>query len=341
MSTPAQIKNPTDFANALLGALGEPDTKTNVQNIVGWEISEGGNWHNTASFNPLDTSQPEPGSHVMSGGNVSGVQAYTSWQQGLDATVQTLEAGDYGYPGILNALSNSESWTKFTQAVSASSWGGKGNKYLLSFPTPPGSAGPTNANEVAVGTAATQQSGATANSPSTAPGSQKLTGMAGILQSLDQMYSPGLVGPKWYDPISWVSFVGTDVEHVGIEIFVRATSAMLSIGLIAIGLHTMLSSSTSGGGGGAEPALTFINNQKRTNLSQGRLEAAKQKEQDVAARHAERLADKERDRAARERIANTPRISHQFRHSTIEHKTNKPKGKVQVKWLALPTKEGK
>jgi len=113
------ITTPTDFAVALLSALGAPNTPTNVQALVAWMAKEGGNWHNTASFNPLNTTLQMPGSHVMSGGNTAGVQAFTSWQQGLDATVQTLQ----GYPEILAALHAGTDAQAVEQAVAGSPWG--------------------------------------------------------------------------------------------------------------------------------------------------------------------------------------------------------------------------
>lgn len=78
-----------------------------------------------------------------------------------------------------------------------------------------------------------------------------------------------------------------------------------------------------------------MNDAKVTNTRLGqasdRLEAQATKEQDVAARHAQRLADNEHNRQSRERVANTPRVSHQFRTSTIRHESAKPKVKVVLK----------
>lgn len=85
---------PHSWAVSFLTAIGAPVTAPNVLSVVSWEAIEGGNWHNTASFNPLNTSQPEPGSTPI-GGNGSGVQSYDSWSTGMQATVQTLENGSY------------------------------------------------------------------------------------------------------------------------------------------------------------------------------------------------------------------------------------------------------
>lgn len=98
-STPT-INTPQDWANALLTFMGLPTSQSNVQFLVSWAAMEGGNWNNTATYNPLNTTLQLPGSSVMSGGNTAGVQAYQSWDQGLQAISQTLQ----GYPGIMAAL---------------------------------------------------------------------------------------------------------------------------------------------------------------------------------------------------------------------------------------------
>jgi cell wall-associated NlpC family hydrolase len=93
------INNPTDFADALLISLGAPTSPANVSSVVAWEAREGGNWHNSATNNPLNTTLPEPGSLPM---NSVGVQAYVDWPQGIKATVDTLLNGRYS--DIVGAL---------------------------------------------------------------------------------------------------------------------------------------------------------------------------------------------------------------------------------------------
>lgn len=87
------INTPTDFADALLVALGDPVTDADVSSIVDWEAREGGNWHNSATFNPLNTTQAEPGSGVT--GTQGNIGVYVSWDQGVQATVDTLTNGFY------------------------------------------------------------------------------------------------------------------------------------------------------------------------------------------------------------------------------------------------------
>lgn len=120
--TPAKtIATPTDFAHALLQYMGLPDTSQNVEALVAWAAAEGGNWNNTASFNPFNTTLGMPGSRVMAGGNTAGVQAYTSWQQGLAATAQTLQGG--AYRGIIAALRQGNDPGAVANAVVNSPWG--------------------------------------------------------------------------------------------------------------------------------------------------------------------------------------------------------------------------
>ena len=93
------INSPTGFADALLQALGAPTSAANVASIVHWEALEGGNWHNSAKFNPLNTTMHESGSTSMNG---VGVQSYTSWAEGVKATVDTLKLAPY--TSIVSAL---------------------------------------------------------------------------------------------------------------------------------------------------------------------------------------------------------------------------------------------
>jgi len=113
-------------AKALLSALGAPTNKTNIQDLTTWFAAEGGNWHNTASYNPLNTTLRMPGSSSIAN-NSAGVQAYSSWKQGIAATVSTLTGGghtSYGYDPIVDALKGGKTSTQsFAQLVNKSSWG--------------------------------------------------------------------------------------------------------------------------------------------------------------------------------------------------------------------------
>jgi hypothetical protein len=111
---------PTTWARALLTRLGVPVSDSNVQAVTAWETAEGGHWSNPDRYNPLNTTQSEPGAVAT---NSAGVKAYTSWDQGLTATVQTLTNGMYA--GILGALGQGKSADDVVSAVVKSPWGTK------------------------------------------------------------------------------------------------------------------------------------------------------------------------------------------------------------------------
>lgn len=113
---------PADFARALLSRLGLPVTDNNVAALIAFQAHEGGHMHNAAAFNPMNTTWKMPGSSTGSGLSKSiGVQAYSSWDDGLEATAKTLSNGLYG--GIINSLKRSASPDETLRAVGASKWG--------------------------------------------------------------------------------------------------------------------------------------------------------------------------------------------------------------------------
>lgn len=113
---------PREFAVALLLELGAPTSDENVSALVAWEASEGGHYvAKWATFNPLCTSQPMPGDKGP--GNRYGVRAYTSWRQGLDATVKTLTNGHYAE--ILACLHRGAPAVETMHAIGRSPWGTK------------------------------------------------------------------------------------------------------------------------------------------------------------------------------------------------------------------------
>jgi len=106
------------WAKALLLAMRLPVTADNVAAITAWEMAEGGHWYNTAYYNPLNTTQDMPGATIF---NSVGVKAYTSWKQGLEATVKTLKNGYYG--SIIDALKRGNDAEAVARAVGSSPWG--------------------------------------------------------------------------------------------------------------------------------------------------------------------------------------------------------------------------
>jgi hypothetical protein len=76
---------------AMLAALGAPPTAANISSITNW-ISRETPWPAVAKYNPLNTTQESPGATQY---NSVGVRNYTSPANGIIATVQTLENGNY------------------------------------------------------------------------------------------------------------------------------------------------------------------------------------------------------------------------------------------------------
>jgi hypothetical protein len=112
---------PTSFATALLSYLGLPTNAGNVAAVIAWEKAEGGNWSNGATYNPLNTTLKQAGSYAM---NSAGVQAYTSWDQGLAATAQTLEQSNM--TPIRQALATGGGCQGLADALAQAPWGTNG-----------------------------------------------------------------------------------------------------------------------------------------------------------------------------------------------------------------------
>jgi len=115
---PAGSWTPQSWAQAFLQAIPEPVSSCNLSAVEAWEQAEGGAWSDAAADNPLNTTQPEPGSWPV---NADGVQAYPSWPQGLAANVTAITNGLYG--GILAALRAGDSAQNVADQVAASDWG--------------------------------------------------------------------------------------------------------------------------------------------------------------------------------------------------------------------------
>ena len=117
---------PSSWAAALLSAGGWPQTQCNLSAITSWEQAEGGNWANSATYNPLNTTYDDNGLWEANGLvtatiNGDGVRAYNSWQTGFTATLTVLGNGLYG--PILSALSSGGNAQAVADAVAASPWG--------------------------------------------------------------------------------------------------------------------------------------------------------------------------------------------------------------------------
>jgi hypothetical protein len=93
--------------------------QVNIVTMLAWQKAEG----TSAKFNPYATTQREQGSTTLPG-NSSGVQEYTSFDQGVQATAATLQNGSYG--PILAALRSGAGAQAVAQAVGRSPWGTDG-----------------------------------------------------------------------------------------------------------------------------------------------------------------------------------------------------------------------
>jgi len=110
-----------DVANQVLLGLGiSKPTAAERSKMIAWFNQEGGNWNNSARYNPLNTTLSKPGAGNT--GSQGNIKVYTSWAQGIEATVDTLKAP--AYKGIVSAL-QSGSGAAFEAAVNASPWGTK------------------------------------------------------------------------------------------------------------------------------------------------------------------------------------------------------------------------
>ena len=97
VSLPASVPEQT-WVGDFLQALGAPATPANVASITDW-IAHEGPYGTQGQNNPLNTTLPATGSTSFDG---LAVQNYPSPTEGLNATVATVENGDY--PQILMQL---------------------------------------------------------------------------------------------------------------------------------------------------------------------------------------------------------------------------------------------
>lgn len=124
----------TQFAADILHGIGAPVTAGNLALMLAWQRSEGG----SARFNPFNTTLSRPGAGSY---NSVGVRNYTSYQQGLNATIATLRNGYYG--GILSSLKHGGNPYQTAAAIGKSPWGSSGSLIasvlhgMGGFPHPP------------------------------------------------------------------------------------------------------------------------------------------------------------------------------------------------------------
>ena len=115
------------FASAVLSRLGAPVNEVNISAMLRWmnqEDSRSKQQKGTRAiaidrFNPLNTTYNLEGSSDSGGG----IRAYNSFEQGVEATVKTLQSKNIDYSAVINVLKNSSGFDSLKAAVSESPWG--------------------------------------------------------------------------------------------------------------------------------------------------------------------------------------------------------------------------
>jgi hypothetical protein len=112
-----------DFYAKVLKELGAPVSKQNLLFFYAWRQAEGAK----ATFNPFNTTQPKEGSTLWNclkrknGKCVGGVRNYKTKQDGIDATVKTIENGNYKC--ILDGLKSDKGANKIVECSDLKKWG--------------------------------------------------------------------------------------------------------------------------------------------------------------------------------------------------------------------------
>jgi hypothetical protein len=111
------MATPLDFAKALLDRLSLSRTQNRLIGLVDFAAREGGHWGNSATrFNPFNTSLPMPGATNA----VGAVKAYTSWEQGIEATARTIAQSNMR--PILDALKDDADPHTFLHSITLTPW---------------------------------------------------------------------------------------------------------------------------------------------------------------------------------------------------------------------------
>lgn len=111
------------FARALLPKVGAKVTTHNMRAMMAWMQAEG----DAGRWNPLNTTHDMPGATDF---NSVGVKNYASFEDGVEATAETLNYGAhrglYGYHGIRHCLHTNAPAHRTLAAVERSEWGTRG-----------------------------------------------------------------------------------------------------------------------------------------------------------------------------------------------------------------------
>jgi len=213
----ATIRNPTEWADAFLKALGAKITPTNQAEVVGWEAAEGGNWENSARYNPLNTTEVTPTSHSV----ITGVQAYQSWAAGLTATLRAIHQSTY--TAIVNDLKNSAPYVTFAASVGNSPWASS------HYGTPPGS---NLLKDIGAPYTVSKLSSADATLTSTTKPLPRQKGFGGVLETIYFAMSPTAT-----PSLASNGSIAGAIRNGLMEIGTRGIFATLGLAMIGVGAY--------------------------------------------------------------------------------------------------------
>lgn len=117
-----------EWAGSFLSSLGAPGSRSNRIAVVAWVASEG----TQATWNPLATTKHMPGATQY---NSHGVRNYLSKQQGIQASILTLELPSRGYEPVISRLRAGAEAMETAEAIRDSLWcsGCAGGTYVTGF----------------------------------------------------------------------------------------------------------------------------------------------------------------------------------------------------------------
>jgi murein DD-endopeptidase MepM/ murein hydrolase activator NlpD len=112
------VPNKPGWEQEVLAGIGAKPTPENIRAVHAWQRAEGG----TASNNPFNTTQPAAGATDY---NSVHVKNYTSPDQGIRATIDTLNNGRYA--PIISAFRKGENAYSVADALTKTPWGSSGS----------------------------------------------------------------------------------------------------------------------------------------------------------------------------------------------------------------------
>jgi len=161
MAVAVPYANPTNrvqWARDILATLGDPQTASNETFVESWIAKESGSSYagtnGSIRYNPLNTTQPEPGS--VGAGAQGNIASYPTVAEGLAGTAAALDNGYYGsIDAALEAGTAAQANASGALAGNLSTWG--------TGPVPTGStpAGSTSTGSTSTGSASTSTSSGT------------------------------------------------------------------------------------------------------------------------------------------------------------------------------------